>query len=47
LKALPVAMGSAVVVLLLLGELDSETAAILLGIGLFSVGLLLLKRKNV
>ncbi len=46
LKAIPVAMGIAVVVTSLLGELDIESGFTMLGIGLSCVGLYLLKNKE-
>lgn len=46
LKAIPVAMGIAVVVTSLLGELDIKSGFTMLGIGLSCVGLYLLKNKE-
>ena len=46
LKAIPVAMGVAVVVTSLLGELDMKSGFTMLGIGLASVGVYLLKHKD-
>lgn len=46
LKAVPVAMGVAVVVTSLLGELDIKSAFTMLGIGLACVGVYLLKHKG-
>lgn len=46
LKAIPVAMGVVVVVTSLLGELDTKSGFILLGIGLASVGVYLLEHKD-
>ena len=46
LKAVPVAMGVAVVVTSLLGELDIKSAFTMLGIGLACVGVYLLKHKD-
>lgn len=45
-KAVGAAMGIAVVVLSVLGELDTKTAFIMLGIGLASVSMSLLKDKE-
>lgn len=47
LKALGVAMGTAVVVLSVVGELEAESAFVMLGIGLAAVSITLLKNgKN-
>jgi len=46
LKAVPVAMGVAVVVTSLLGELDIRSGFTMLGVGLACVGIYLLKGKN-
>ena len=46
LKALPTAMGIAVLVSSLLGELDRKSAFTMLGIGLASVGIYLLRSKD-
>ena len=46
LKAIPVAMGIAVVVTSLLGELDMKSGFAMLGIGMASVGIYLLKHKD-
>lgn len=46
LKALPTAMGIAVLVSSLLGELDKKSAFTMLGIGLASVGIYLLRLKD-
>ena len=46
LKALPTAMGIAVVVISILGELDRKSAFTMLGIGLLSVGIYLLRLKD-
>ena len=46
LKAVPVAMGVAVVVTSLLGELDTKSGFTMLGIGLACVGVYLLKHKD-
>ena len=46
LKAIPVAMGVAVVVTSLLGELDMKSGFTMLGIGLASVGMYLLEHKD-
>ena len=46
LKAIPVAMGVAVVVSSLLGELDVKHGAAMLGAGLACVGIYLLKNKE-
>ena len=46
LKALPTAMGIAVLVSSLLGELDRKSAFTMLGIGLLSVGIYLLRLKD-
>lgn len=46
LKALPTAMGIAVLVSSLLGELDRKSAFTMLGIGLASVGIYLLRLKD-
>ena len=46
LKALPVAMGVAVVVTSLLGELDMKSGFTMLGIGLASIGVFLLNKKD-
>lgn len=46
LKAISVAMGVAVVVTSLLGELDMKSGFAMLGIGMASVGIYLLKHKD-
>ena len=46
LKAVPVAMGVAVVVISMLGELDAKSGFAMLGIGLGCVGVYLLKEKD-
>ena len=46
LKAIPVAMGIAVVVTSLLGELDMKSGFTMLGIGLACVGVYLLNHKD-
>lgn len=46
LKAVPLAMGIAVVVTSLLGELDIKSGFSMLGIGLACIGIYLLKNKN-
>ena len=46
LKALPTAMGIAVVVISLLGELDRKSAFTMLGIGLTSMGIYQLRSKD-
>ena len=46
LKAIPVAMGVAVIVTSLLGELDIKSGFSMLGIGLACVGIYLLKNKE-
>ena len=46
LKGIGIAMGIAVTVLTVLGELDSKSAFIMLGIGLASVSVSLLKDKQ-
>ena len=46
LKALPTAMGIAVVVISILGELDRKSAFTMLGIGLASMGIYQLKSKD-
>lgn len=46
LKALPIAMGVAVVVTSLLGKLDLKSGFVLLGIGLACVGVYLLNQKD-
>lgn len=46
LKAVPMAMGIAVVVTALLGELEVRSGFAMLGIGLACVGMYLLKRKD-
>lgn len=46
LKAVPVAMGIAVAVTSILGELDVKSGFVMLGIGLASMGIYLLKSKN-
>lgn len=46
LKALPMAMGIAVVVISILGELDRKSAFIMLGIGLTSMGIYQLRSKD-
>ena len=45
-KGIGLAMGIAVTVLAVLGELETNTAFIMLGIGLTSVSISLLKNKN-
>lgn len=47
LKAVPLAMGVAVVVTSILGELDSVSGFSMLGIGLACVGVHLLKNKDI
>ena len=46
LKAVAVAMGIAVIVLNILDKIDIKTSIILLGIGIFCIGLYLLDDKN-
>ena len=46
LKAVPLAMGVAVIVTSLLGELDMKSGFTMLGVGLASIGAYLLKEKN-
>ena len=46
LKAVPLAMGVAVVVTSLLGELDMQSGFVMLGIGLVCVGIYLLKHED-
>ena len=46
LKAVAVAMGIAVIVLNILDKTDIKTSIILLGIGIFCIGLYLLDDKN-
>ena len=46
LKAVPIAMGVAVVVTSLLGELDMTSGFTMLGVGLACIGIYLLKHKN-
>ena len=46
LKAVPVAMGIAVVVTSWLGELDMMSGFTLLGIGMACIGIYLLRHKN-
>ncbi|MBQ1437203.1 MAG: helix-turn-helix transcriptional regulator [Ruminococcus sp.] len=46
LKALPIAMGAAVVVTSLLGKLDLKSGFVMLGIGLACVGVYLLNQKD-
>ena len=46
LKALPTAMGIAVIVSSLLGELDRKSAFTMLGIGLTSMGIYQLRSKD-
>lgn len=46
LKGIGIAMGIAVTVLSILGELETKTAFIMLGMGLASVSISLLKDKN-
>lgn len=46
LKAIPVAMGIAVVVTSLLGELDMKSGFTMLGIGLASLGIYLFEHKD-
>ena len=44
-KAVSLAMGIAVVVLSILGQLDSQTAIVMLGIGLACTGVSLIEKK--
>ncbi len=46
LKAIPVAMGVAVLVLSIMGEVDMQNGFIMLGIGMFCMGLSLLNDKR-
>lgn len=46
LKAVPLAMGVAVIVTSLLGELDMKSGFTMLGLGLACIGAYLLKEKN-
>ncbi len=46
LKAVPVAMGAAVIVTSLLGELDTKSGFIMLGIGIACIGMNSLKNKG-
>ena len=46
LKAVPLAMGVAVVVISLLGELDTVSGMTMLGVGLACVGMYQLKKKD-
>ena len=46
LKAMPLAMGVAVTVMAILGELDLVSGFVMLGIGWICVGIYLLKKKN-
>ena len=46
LKAVPVAMGVAVVVLAIMGEIELQGGFIMLGLGMFCVGLSLLNDKK-
>jgi len=46
LKALPLAMGVAVTVTAMLGQLDMRSGFTILGIGMACVGIYLLKEKN-
>ena len=46
LKAVPVAMGVAVVVLAIMGEIEVQGGFIMLGLGMFCVGLSLLNDKK-
>jgi len=46
LKAVPLAMGVAVVVTSLLGKLDASSGFVMLGIGMTCAGMYLLKQKN-
>ena len=46
LKAVPTAMGIAVVVISILGELDRKSAFTMLGIGLTSMGIYQLRSKD-
>lgn len=46
LKAMGVGMGTAVVVLSILGEIEANTALLMLGIGLVSVSICLLKNQK-
>lgn len=46
LKAVPIAMGVAVIVTSLLGELDMKSGFIMLGIGLACIGVYLLNNKE-
>ena len=47
LRAVPIAMGVAVTVVSLLGELDMKSGFLMLGIGLVCVGLTLMRKKDV
>ena len=46
LKAIPLAMGVAVIVTSILGELDMKSGFAMLGLGLACIGAFLLKEKN-
>lgn len=46
LKAIPVAMGVAVLILSIMGEVDMQNGFIMLGIGMFCMGLSLLNDKR-
>lgn len=46
LKAIPVAMGVAVLVLSIMGEVDMQNGFIMLGVGMFCMGLSLLNDKR-
>lgn len=46
LKAVPTAMGVAVVVTSILGELDAKSAFMMLGVGLACIGAYLLQKKD-
>lgn len=45
-KAVGLAMGIAVVVLSIINKIDSKSAFIMLGVGLFSIGLYLMSNKD-
>ena len=47
LRTVPIAMGVAVTVVSLLGELDMKSGFVMLGIGLVCVGLTLMRKKDV